>query len=159
MDRRGVLLGSVGVCAAVAAVGLSEIAEAQDGKQAVQKVIDAFDAALSSLDVNKMMALWSQGPDLVLLNPRDKEAAIGTDAVKKSWEEPFSFWESLKVSVKGTSTIHVGQNTAYRYSTEAIEGKTKAGKALAFTALATTTFEKRGNEWLITSHHASSMPS
>jgi hypothetical protein len=65
----------------------SEIAEAQDAKQSVQKAIDSFGAALSSLDLNKMMGLWSQTPDIVLLNPRDKEPAIGTDAVKKGLGE------------------------------------------------------------------------
>src|SRR3954471_1577527 len=104
MERRTVLLGSVTAVAA----GMSwSVAEAQDTKAGVQKAIEAFEAALSSLDVNKMMALWAQGPAIVLLNPRDKEAAIGFEAVKKNWQETMAGWESLKVSSQGPSTIHV----------------------------------------------------
>ncbi|MEA3074106.1 MAG: hypothetical protein QOD29_5552, partial [Alphaproteobacteria bacterium] len=43
-----------------------------------------------------------------------KAAAVGT-AVKKGWEEAMGGWESLKVSSKGPSTIHVSGNTAYRF--------------------------------------------
>jgi hypothetical protein len=60
MDRRSVLLGSAGICTTLVAVAVSsEIAEAQDAKQSVQKAIDSFGAALSSLDLNKMVGLWS----------------------------------------------------------------------------------------------------
>jgi ketosteroid isomerase-like protein len=159
MDRRSVLLGSAGICTTLVAVAVSsEIAEAQDAKQSVQKAIDSFGAALSSLDLNKMMDLWSQAPDIVLLNPRDKEPAIGIDAVKKGWEKAMGSWESLKVSSNGASTIHVSGNTAYRFTPEGVVGKNKEGKELSFVALATTTYVKRGKDWLITSHHASAMP-
>jgi ketosteroid isomerase-like protein len=106
-----------------------------------------------------MMALWAQGPATVLLNPRDKEAAIGSEAVKKNWQETMGAWKSLKVSAKGTTTIQVNGNTAYRFTPEQAAGKFKTGKEGTFVALATTTFEKRGNDWLITTHHASTMPS
>lgn len=92
MDRRRILIGSAGVCTTLVAAAInSEVAEAQDAKQSVQKAIESFATALSSLDVNKMMALWSQAPDIVLLNPRDKEPAIGTDAVKKAGEKRLAF--------------------------------------------------------------------
>jgi hypothetical protein len=68
-------------------------------------------------------------------------------------------WESLKVSAKGPSTIHVSGNTAYRFTREGVAGKFKSGKEATFVALATTTYEKSGNDWLITTHHASAMPS
>jgi hypothetical protein len=67
-------------------------------------------------------------------------------------------WESLKVSSNGASTIHVSGNTAYRFTPEGVVGKNKEGKELSFVALATTTYVKRGKDWLITSHHASAMP-
>jgi ketosteroid isomerase-like protein len=125
MERRTVLLGSVTALAA----GMSwSTAEAQDAKAGVQKAIEAFEAALSSLDVNKMMALWAQGSAIVLLNPRDKEAAIGSEAVKKNWQETMGGWESLKVSSKGPSTIHVNGSAAYRFTPEGVAGKFKSGK-------------------------------
>jgi hypothetical protein len=45
-----------------------------------------------------------------------------------------------------------------RVTSEGVAGKNKEGKELSFVALATTTYVKRGNDWLITTHHASAMP-
>jgi ketosteroid isomerase-like protein len=157
MERRKVLLGSVAIGVSLAA-GLSKVAEARDATQSVQKAIDAFEAALSSRDSNKMMAIWAQGTDTFLLNPRDKEAAIGTEAIKKRWDDTFNFWDSLKASAKGKSTIHVSRGAAVRYTVEDVTGKTKSGETRNFIVLASSTFSKHGNKWLMTSHHASALP-
>jgi hypothetical protein len=158
MDRRSVLLGSAGICTTLVAVAVSsEIAEAQDAKQSVQKAIDSFGAALSSLDLNKLMDLWSQAPDIVLLNPRDKEPAIGTDAVKRLGESDGVLGESESF-VKWS--INYSREWEHRLPIHSrrLVGKNKEGKELSFVALATTTYVKRGKDWLITSHHASAMP-
>ena len=156
MHRRDVLIGATG--AAIAVVGASGAADAQDAKQAVEKTFGAWRDALSTLDMTKMMAVWSQGPDTIVLNPRDKEPAIGSDAVRKRWEDTFAFWETLNVAESGQASVHVNGSTAYRYGRQAVSGKSKAGKDMSFATLATTVFEKGDRGWQIVCHHASAVP-
>jgi hypothetical protein len=39
-----------------------------------------------------------------------------------------------------------------------VEGKDKRGQALSFTIIETQVYEKRGDRWLMVSHHASRVP-
>jgi hypothetical protein len=39
-----------------------------------------------------------------------------------------------------------------------VEGKNKSGQALSFTIIETQVYEKRGDRWLMVSHHASRVP-
>ena len=39
-----------------------------------------------------------------------------------------------------------------------VAGKNKSGQALRFTIIETQVYEKRGDRWLMVSHHASRVP-
>jgi ketosteroid isomerase-like protein len=39
-----------------------------------------------------------------------------------------------------------------------VEGKNKSGQALSFIIIETQVYEKRGDRWLMVSHHASRVP-
>ena len=125
----------------------------------VKAAIDAFHAALSNLDIGRMQNVWAQEPYVVLINPRDKAPAIGWDAVKKDWQERvFEFWAELKLSPKQAPHIHVDQTTAWTTGVVGVEGKNKSGQVLSFTITETQVYEKRGDRWLMVSHHASRVP-
>jgi ketosteroid isomerase-like protein len=125
----------------------------------VKAAVNAFHAALSNLDIGKMQNVWAQEPYVVLINPRDKAPAIGWDAVKKDWQDGvFGFWAELKLSPKQAPHIHVDQTTAWTTGVVGVEGKNKGGQTLSFTIIETQVYEKRGDRWLMVSHHASRVP-
>jgi ketosteroid isomerase-like protein len=125
----------------------------------VNAAVNAFHAALSNLDIGKMQNVWAQEPYVVLINPRDKAPAVGWEAVKKDWQDGvFGFWAELKLSPKQAPHIHVDQTTAWTTGVVGVEGKNKSGQALSFTILETQVYEKRGDRWLMVSHHASRVP-
>jgi ketosteroid isomerase-like protein len=125
----------------------------------VKAAVDAFHAALANLDIGKMQNVWAQEPYVVLINPRDKAPAIGWDVVKKDWQDRvFGFWAELKLSPKQAPHIHVDQTTAWTTGVVGVEGKNKSGQTLSFTIIETQVYEKRGDRWLMVSHHASRVP-
>jgi ketosteroid isomerase-like protein len=135
------------------------IAQPRSDRDNVNAAVDAFHAALSNLDIGKMQNVWAQEPYVVLVNPRDKAPAIGWDAVKKDWQDGvFGFWAELKLSPKQAPQIHINQGTASATGVVGVEGKNKSGKALNFTIIETQVYEKRGDRWLMISHHASQVP-
>ena len=126
---------------------------------AVEAAVDAFHAALANLDIEKLQAVWAQEPYAVLVNPRDKAPAVGWDAVKKDWQNGvFGFWSELKLTPKEPPQIHINQATASVTGVTGVEGKNKGGQTLNFTIIETQVYEKRGDRWLIISHHASPVP-
>jgi ketosteroid isomerase-like protein len=138
--------------------GIGYAQERSDGDH-VRAAVDAFHAALSNLDMGKMQNVWAQEPYVVLINPRDKAPAVGWDAVKKDWQDGvFGFWAELKLSPKQAPQIHINQGTASTTGVIGVEGKNKSGQALSFTIIETQVYEKRGDRWLMISHHASRVP-
>ena len=146
---------------AVALLASDNICYAQqrsDGDN-VRAAVDAFHTALSNLDIGKMQNVWAQEPYVVLINPRDKAPAVGWDAVKKDWQERvFGFWGELTLSPKQAPHVHIDQGTAWTTGVVGVEGKNKSGQALSFTIVETQVYEKRGDRWLMVSHHASRVP-
>jgi ketosteroid isomerase-like protein len=135
------------------------IAQQRSDSDNVNAAINAFHAALSNLDIGKMQNVWAQEPYVVLINPRDKAPAIGWDAVKKDWKDGvFGFWAELTLSPKQAPQIHINQGTAQTTGVVGVEGKNKSGQALSFTIIETQIYEKRGDRWLMVSHHASRVP-
>ena len=108
----------------------------------VKAAIDAFHAALSNLDIGRMQNVWAQEPYVV-----------------KDWQDGvFGFWAELKLSPKQAPHIHVDQTTAWTTGVVGVEGKNKSGQVLSFTITETQVYEKRGDRWLMVSHHASRVP-
>ncbi len=134
-------------------------AEQRSDSDNVNAAVNAFHAALSNLDIGKMQNVWAQEPYVVLINPRDNAPAIGWDAVKKDWQDRvFGFWAELKLSPKQAPHIDIDQGTAWTTGVVGVEGKNKGGLALSFTIIETQVYEKRGDRWLMVSHHASRAP-
>jgi ketosteroid isomerase-like protein len=132
------------------------IAQQRSDNDNVNAAVDAFHVALSNLDMGKMQNVWALEPYVVLINPRDKAPAIGWDAVKKDWQDGvFGFWAELKLSPKQAPQIHINQGMASTTGVVGVEGKDKRGQALSFTIIETQVYEKRGDRWLMVSHHAS----
>jgi len=163
MNRRATLamttVSFVFVGVALLAGGGIGYAQQRSDSDNVNAAINAFHAALSNLDIGKMQNVWAQEPYVVLINPRDKAPAVGWDAVKKDWQERvFGFWAELTLSPKQAPHVHIDQETAWTTGVVGVEGKNKSGQALSFTIVETQVYEKRGDRWLMVSHHASRVP-
>ena len=163
MNRRATLamttVSFVFVGVALLAGGGIGYAQQRSDSDNVNAAINAFHAALSNLDIGKMQNVWAQEPYVVLINPRDKAPAVGWDAVKKDWQERvFGFWGELTLSPKQAPHVHIDQGTAWTTAVVGVEGKNKSGQALSFTIVETQVYEKRGDRWLMVSHHASRVP-
>ena len=147
--------------AAIFGLGLSLFSTTVFAQQAeadkVKAALEGFNAALSSLDIAKMDAVWAHDPDAILVNPRDKTVTVGWDAIKKNWESTFSIWSELKVSKK-SGNVHVSGNTAWATGVAEVIGKTKGGDAVNSPTFETDIFEKRGDKWLLVSHSAWRIP-
>ena len=152
MHRRTIISG-----AATAAFGLALLSghamAQQSDTEKVKAALEAFYAALSARDLGKMEAIWAHDPDTMLVNPRDKSASIGWDAVRKNWETVFGSWSELKVARTGGS-VRVSGNVAWATGNADVTGKSKDGAAVNFVAMNTDILEKRGDQWLLVSHSA-----
>ena len=146
---------------AVAALGVSLLSTSAFAQQAeadkVKAALEGFNAALSSLDIGKMDAVWAHDADAILVNPRDKSVTVGWDAIKKNWESTFGVWSELKVSKK-SGNVHVSGNTAWATGVAEVIGKTKGGDTVNSPTFETDIFEKRGDKWLLVSHSAWRIP-
>jgi len=150
---------SVGIAVGGALLVTGAQAQADSVRQAVKAAYDAFNAALSARDIEKMEALWVHEPGAVSANPRDKEVNVGWDAVKKNWETTFAFWgPDFKVTRRGEPQIGVAQPIAWSISIADVQGRRPDGQSLSFQVIATDVFQNRGDRWLIVSHHASRIP-
>ena len=156
MNRRNILSLSATAALGLAVLPINAVAQ-QSEIDKVKATLDAFGAALSSLDISKMDAVWAHDADAMLINPRDKTVSVGWDAIKKNWEATFAFWSELKVT-RTSGPIHVSGNVAWSLGSAEVVGKSKAGDAVSSPTFESDVFEKRGDRWLMVSHSAWRIP-
>jgi len=158
MNRRNTIsLAAALACAA--ALATAGTANAQSDTDKIKAAIDALHAGLSSLDINKIDALWAHEPYVMAVQPRDKTISVGWDAVHKSFEGATSFWAELKVTQQVAPTIHVNGNVAWAQGIALAGGKSKAGaEVVGAPTFEADVFEKRGDRWLFVSHSAFRVP-
>jgi ketosteroid isomerase-like protein len=144
------------VISAIVAASLTTSAFAQEAE--VKAAIDAYHAALGSLDISKMEPLWAHEPYVMLVNPRDKSITIGWDAVRKNWETSWQQYLELKVTQADGPHIHVNGDAAWSIGIANATIKPKAGDTITAPTLETDVFVNRGGKWLLVSHVASRVP-
>ncbi len=124
----------------------------------IKAAIDAFHAALGSLDVSKMEPLWAHDANVISIQPRDKSISVGWDTVKKDWENTFGHVSELKVTQMAGPYIQVKGDVAWATGIEEAVIKTKAGDALTAPTYDAMVFEKRDGKWLLVSQIALRVP-
>lgn len=158
MNRRNsitVIARALLVSVVVLVAGSGKSDAQQSAADMVKAAHNAFHAALGSLDVAKMAALWAKDAGVTLVNPSDKSVAVGWDAVKTDWENTFNANSQLKVTQKNGPYIQVKGDVAWVTGLANAELKLKTGDAV-INALTfeTDVYEKRGGQWLLVSHAA-----
>ena len=124
----------------------------------VKAALDTFHAALSSLDMTKMSAIWAHTPDVMLINPRDTEITVGWEDIQKNWQKVFGFWKEIKITRVGEPHIHVSGDFAWADAIVGVSGTTNAGNAANIPTMETDVLQKQGGRWLIVSHSAWRVP-
>jgi ketosteroid isomerase-like protein len=124
----------------------------------IKAAIDAYHAALGSLDISKMEPLWVHDATVMLINPSDKSISVGWDAVKKDWETNWNNYSELKVTQADGPHIVIKDDVAWSTGIANAVVKFKAGNTVTAPTYETDVFEKRGGKWLLVSHVASRVP-
>ena len=136
---------------AVLAVAGSGTGFAQEAD--VKAAVAAYHAALNSLDLSKMEALWAHDASVILINPADKTVSVGWDAVKKNWEGTFRFITQLEVTQADGPYVSVNGDVAWSTGIAHAVSQSKAGPGDA-QVFESDVFEKRDGHWLLVSHTA-----
>ena len=132
-------------------------AEEKPDVEAVAAANLAFDMAISGRDINAMERVWAAEPFVIAVHPASKVLIVGWDAVRKSWEGTFDRFAEISVSMKEPQ-IHLAQSVAWVVGIESVQGKSKNGDAVSFTAFTTNMYEKRDGHWLMVLHTTSRVP-
>ncbi len=142
------------IAAAVAGPGVATASEAEN----VHGLLDHYFAAASERDISKVEPFWAHDSEVVLVFPSDKQAAVGWDAVKKSYQAVFDRFSEWKLSPEQGSNIQVRPGTAVATTKVLIKGTGKTGSAISYTLLFSQVLVQRDGQWLIVSAHGSKVP-
>ena len=124
----------------------------------IKAAVDAYHAALGSLDVSKMEPLWAHDANVILINPADRSISVGWDAVKKDWEAQFNFLSDLKVTQADGLHVSVKDDVAWATGIANAVAKSKTGADVGGLVYKSDVFEKREGGWLLVSHTALAVP-
>jgi len=124
----------------------------------VKAAVAAYHAALSSLNIAKIEALWAHDDNVTQLEPASKAIIHGWNAVKKGLEDFFGGFSEVKISQADGPHIRVKGEVAWSTGRSHATAKTKAGEAMTLNVFDTQIFEKRGGKWLVVSNIALPVP-
>ena len=148
----------IGLAAAAVVGGVEVQGQAADA-EGVRAALSAYYAALNARDIRAMEAVWSRDAEPMMIHPvgpHAHAAAVGWEAVRRSFEEA---WRRFEVfSVTEPVQVRVGQGGAVVVATTPVRSKMRGGEALDYTALATFAFERRDARWLLVHNHVSRVP-
>jgi ketosteroid isomerase-like protein len=119
----------------------------------IRAAINAYHAAIGSLDMSKMDPLWAHDAGVMLITPQSKSISVGWDAVKKVWESnTFSVWSELNVTQMDGPYIQIKGDMAWATGVAKAAGKLKTGNLVNAATFEMDVFEKSNGRWLLVSH-------
>jgi ketosteroid isomerase-like protein len=138
--------------AAALLFGSPSIGRAQDA--GVKAAVDANHAAIQSLKMGSIAAVWSHAADVTLVNPRDTTVAVGWDAVKGRWEKVFNVIAGLEITQTDGPHITTMGNVAWSVGMVHVVEHFKSNDKKDVHFLETDIFLKQDGHWLVVSHTA-----
>jgi uncharacterized protein (TIGR02246 family) len=135
----------------------SHVAQAGEAGN-LNALLDRYFAAASERDISKVELFWAHDSEVVLVFPSDKQAAVGWDAVKKSYQAVFDRVSEWKLSPKEAPNIQVRPATAIATTKVLVQGMGKTGSSVSYTLLFSQVFVQRDGQWLIVASHGSRVP-
>jgi uncharacterized protein (TIGR02246 family) len=154
--KRGSLFSMV-LAIIVAALSGSHLAQASEAEN-LNALLDRYFAAASERDISKVEPFWAHDSEVVLVFPSDKQAAVGWDAVKKSYQAVFDRVSEWKLSPKEAPNIQVRPAMAIATTKVLIQGVGKTGSSVSYTLLFSQVLVQRDGQWLIVASHGSRVP-
>jgi ketosteroid isomerase-like protein len=121
-------------------------------------LLNRYFALASERDISKLEPLWAHDSGVVLVFPSDKQAAVGWEAVKKSYQARFNSVSEWKLSAKEPPHIQLHPGNAITTTPVLIQATAKSGAAISYTLLFTQVFERRDDRWLLVASHGSKVP-
>ena len=136
----------------IAALVFASASYAQSDADAVKAAVDAYHAALVSLDVAEVAPLWAHDGDVMVVNPADGNVSVGWEAVKKSWEGDLSKMSELTLTQSEGPYIQVRGDVAWATGVLIAGAKMKGGGGGSGPLFESDIFERHGGSWLLVSH-------
>lgn len=121
-------------------------------------LLNRYFALASERDMSKLEPLWAHDAGVVLVFPSDKQAAVGWEAVQKSYQARFDSVAEWKLSAKEAPHIQVHPGNAITTTPVLIQAIARNGAAISYTLLFTQVFERRDDHWLLVASHGSKVP-
>ena len=121
-------------------------------------LLNRYFTVVSDRDMAKLETLWIDDPSVVLVFPSDKQAAVGWEGVKKSYQARFDSVSDWKLSAKEPPHIQIRPGSAVTTTPVLIQATGKSGAAVSYTLLFTQVFVQRDNQWLLVASHGSRVP-
>lgn len=156
-DRRSILAALPAIAAAALWAGDLAAQQSSSGEELIA-ANQAFDEALSLLDIAAIEALSLQEPHAMAIHPSATQITLGWDAVRKSWQAVAERFAELSVKLESAQAV-VRDNVGWVAGTEVVSGKRKTGETVTYRALTTNVFEKRNGRWLLSAHLTARLPS
>jgi uncharacterized protein (TIGR02246 family) len=122
---------------------------------AVRAANESFYAALETLDLARMSAVWLNDESVRCIHP-GSDVILGWTAVRASWERIFSNSGWMRVTPTSVEIRRAG-DVAVVFCAENITAK-QDGDVRVAVALATNVYQKTAEGWRMIHHHASPAP-
>jgi ketosteroid isomerase-like protein len=139
---------------AVLVGGKSYASDADDVKAAV----DAYHAAIASLDLGKIEAAWAHDDTVIDKEPSSKTITVGWEGTKKNYEGTIAAVAELSIAQVEGPHIQVQGDLAWSAGTAKSDAKLKTGQPAGGVILESDVFKKQDGHWLLVSHVTSVMP-
>ncbi|MGB8338591.1 MAG: nuclear transport factor 2 family protein [Burkholderiales bacterium] len=119
-----------------------------------QEAEAAFYEAFEQIDVDAMMAVWSNEEDVVCIHPQGVPIA-GYEAVRESWRQIFNSGQKLRFRI----TPHHAY-TGLMLSVQVVleHARLESGEESPNPVLATNVYMRSDKGWRMILHHASASP-
>jgi len=146
------------VFAFIAMIPIGSRAAQPSAAESVNGLLDRYFSAASERDISKVEPFWAHDSEVVLVFPSDKQAAVGWDAVKKSYQAVFDRFSEWKLSPKETPSIQVRPGSAVATTKVFVQGTGKTGSPISYTLLFSQVLVERDGQWFIVAAHGSRVP-
>jgi ketosteroid isomerase-like protein len=139
---------------AVLVGGRSYASDADDVKAAV----DGYHAAISSLDLAKIEAVWAHDDTVIDKEPSDKTITVGWEGTRKNYEGMIAAVSQVSIAQVEGPHIQVRGDLAWSAGMAKSDAKLKTGQPAGGVILESDVFKKQDGHWLLVSHVTSVMP-
>jgi ketosteroid isomerase-like protein len=119
-----------------------------------QDAESAFYEAITSADIEAMMAVWADDDDIYCVHPNGARIA-GVEHVRESWRQIFSSGQTLRFQLRESQYVQgmmLSVHSVYEVITIAGEPRPRGP------VIATNVYLRTERGWRMVAHHASPVP-